>query len=120
MRELAAVAVSLSTLALASAQAQVLRCDISAKYRCELSAGCTTVTPTVWNIIDVANRTVSRCDAKGCDTYTAQFSVSGDFINIALPERGMLAKASTDWRSFSEVATLTNVVLVSFGGCIQR
>ena len=120
MMRWAAVAVAVSMVSLASAHAQVLRCDINTKYQCAPSGGCTTVTPTIWNIIDLGKRTVSRCDAKGCDTYPAQFAVSGAFINIALPERGMLAKASADWSSFSEVATLTNVVLVSFGRCTQQ
>ena len=120
MMRWAAVALTVSIGSLASAHAQVLRCDINTKYQCAPSGGCTTVTPTIWNIIDLGKRTVSRCDAKGCDTYPAQFAVSGAFINIALPERGMLAKASADWSSFSEVATLTNVVLVSFGRCTQQ
>ena len=100
-----------------SASAQALRCDIATKYRCDASGGCQKVAASVWNIIDVAKQTIARCDAKGCDTYSAQFAVSGDFVNIALPMNGMLAKMSSDGSSFMETATLTGVALVSFGSC---
>lgn len=99
------------------ASAQVLRCDIATKYRCDARGGCQKVAASVWNIIDVARQTIARCDAKGCDTYAAQFAVSGDFVNIALPKNGMLAKVSSDGSSFMETATLTGIALVSFGSC---
>jgi hypothetical protein len=100
-----------------AASAQVLRCEIATKYRCDASSGCQKVAASIWNIIDVAKQTIARCDAKGCDTYAAQFAVSGGFVNIALPKNGMLAKMSSDGSSFMETATLTGVALVSFGSC---
>lgn len=109
----AAIVVTLPTLA----SAQVLRCDISSKNQCDAGSGCRRVGASTWNVIDIPRKTIARCDAKGCDTYAAQFAVSGAFINIALPANGMLAKLSSDGTSFLETVTLANVALVSFGSC---
>lgn len=97
--------------------AQVVRCDIASKYQCDARSGCRPLAPTIWNVVDPKQRSITRCDGKGCDTIPAQFSISGTFINIAVPDRGLLAKLSSDGSSFSEVATLAGAVLVSFGSC---
>ena len=102
------------------AAAQVLRCDIASKYRCDASGGCQKVAAGVWNIVNFPRQTVSRCDSKGCDTYSAQFVTSGAFINIALPANGMLAKMSSDGSMFLETATLMGTALVSFGACREQ
>lgn len=100
-----------------AADAQVLRCEISSKYRCDAGSGCQKTGMTIWNIVDLTRQTISRCDAKGCDTYQAQFAISGAFINIAVPANGMLAKLSSDGTMFLETATQMNAALVSFGSC---
>lgn len=103
-----------------SAHGQTLRCQIDLKHQCNAGSGCQRVQPTIWNFIDLTEQTISRCDAKGCDTYPARFSVSGAFINIALPERGMMAKLKSDGGSFTEVATLADATLISFGACRRQ
>ena len=102
------------------AAAQVLRCDIATKYQCDAGSGCQRAAPGLWNVIDLQKQTISRCDSKGCDTYPARFAVSGAYINIALPERGMMAKLASDGSTFMETASLTNAVLVSFGSCKRQ
>lgn len=103
-----------------SAHGQTLRCQIDLKHQCDAGSGCRRVQPTIWNLIDLTEQTISRCDAKGCDTYPARFSVSGAFINIALPERGMMARLKSDGGSFTEVATLADATLISFGVCRRQ
>ena len=100
----------------ASAEAAVT-CSIAEKSQCQAGTGCSAVQPTIVIRLDMATNSYSRCDAKGCDDFVAQYSQSGNYINIALPERGMMAKLSMDGSSFTEVATLAGVVLVSFGSC---
>ena len=102
------------------AAAQVLRCDIASKYRCEANGGCQKVAAGVWNIVNFPKQTFARCDVKGCDTYPAQFVTSGAFINIALPQGGMLARMSSDGSMFLETATLMGTALVSFGACREQ
>lgn len=92
------------------------RCDISVKFNCE-PTGCAPSERTVFNMIDPDRGIYARCDMEGCDEYLATMSVSGDHVNIALPERGMLAKIALDDGAFVEVATLGMSTLVSFGTC---
>ena len=76
-------------------RAAELRCEIATKNACG-ETGCRPGNITVWNLIDLEARRYSRCDRKSCDHYPANISVSGLFYNIAVPERGMLAKLSQD------------------------
>jgi hypothetical protein len=103
-------------LAPADAASQVLRCDVTSKFKCAES-GCDKVTAGMWNIVDFPRQTISRCDSKGCDTYNAQFATSGAYINIALPANGMLAKLSSNGTMFMETATVMATAFVSFGSC---
>lgn len=116
----AASVLSGSILLVMPATAQVLRCDIGSKFQCDAGSGCKQAKTGIWNFVDLARRTIARCDPKGCDTYPAQFAVSGAFINIGLPDRGMMAKLSSDGTTFVETATLANTVFVSFGVCRQQ
>lgn len=98
-----------------SSGAATVKCQITQKYNCS-SNSCENVVPTITSHIDTKGSTYSRCDAKGCDDYRASVTKSGDFINIALPERGMLAKISID-NGFVEVATVGLTTLISYGVC---
>ena len=98
------------------ALADPLRCEIAQKFSCS-SAGCATGQIGIFNVIDVESGKFSRCDTKGCDDYSANFTRSGVYINVDVPGREMVAKLSVDGSQFVEVATLMNVVLVSFGAC---
>jgi hypothetical protein len=101
-----------------SASADVT-CTIREKYSCAEGEGCAPVENTIVVRIDIPGATYSRCDAKGCDDYGALFSSSGEYINIDVPGRGMVAKMASDGSEFVEVATLMSVVLLSFGNCNQ-
>ena len=113
-RLLASLAVFLASPVSAYAETT---CTASEKLQCLSGSGCQAVEPTIVVRLNPNLGTYSRCDAKGCDDYQAQYSSSGMFINIALPERGLLAKMAVDGSYFTEVATLATAVLVTFGSC---
>ena len=92
-------------------------CTITEKFQCAQGQGCQSVKNTIVVRIDIDRQAYSRCDANGCDERQGQFSISGEFINIALPENGLLAKLIRDGSHFTEVATLGTNVLLSFGSC---
>jgi hypothetical protein len=92
-------------------------CTITEKTQCAQGQGCQPVANTIIIRINPEQQVYSRCDAKGCDDYQAQFTVSGAFINIAVPANGLLAKLTADGSSFTEVATLGTAVLLSYGTC---
>ena len=94
------------------------RCELTKKFVCS-PAGCETVEPTIFNLLDFATRQFSRCDDAGCDHYPMTSSVSGIYINIDVPGRGTFAKLSIDRSEYLEVATLATIVFVSFGSCVK-
>jgi hypothetical protein len=98
------------------ALAQVVTCQISAKFGCA-ATGCAEGRLDIWNVIDMSGQTYSRCDSRGCDKFDAHFSRSGAFTIIDLPGRGFTAKLAADMSAFIEVATIGTQALVSFGAC---
>lgn len=108
--------VALAMLSGTDARAETLRCEIAEKHVCEAGTGCRAIPPKVWNLVDMGERTFSRCDSSGCDTYPAHFSKSGIFVIIDAPGRGLVAKVS-DGGAFVESATLGTSAYVSFGAC---
>lgn len=96
----------------------IVSCEIHSKFSCS-TARCDSVASSVANRIDLERGTYSRCDSRGCDDYNAVISRSGDFLNIALPEHGMLAKVSTIDGGFLEVVTVGLSTLISSGTCVQ-
>jgi hypothetical protein len=111
----------LGTLSLISpltgvAQAETT-CAITEKWQCAPSQVCQQLENKIVIRIDMNRQIYSRCDAKGCDDFQADFSNSGVFINIALPAKGLLAKLTNDGSSFTEVATLGSIAFISFGSC---
>lgn len=110
------VAATLGVLAVEAAQADIT-CTINQKHSCAPQQGCKPVKVTIVLRMDPKSGTYSRCDAKGRDDFEAQFSRSGVFVNIALPKKGLMAKMSVDGSMFLEVATLSDVALVSYGSC---
>ncbi len=118
-RNLHAWVVLLAVFVIEPAQAQTtsLRCDIATKLSCAPNVACRPVSIGMWNIIDMQKGKMSRCDTKGCDSYNAQISASGGYVNIGVPERGYMAKMSSTGSYFTEVATHADTVLLSFGSC---
>jgi hypothetical protein len=98
----------------------VTTCTADQKQSCDSSVGCQPIKNSIVVRIDWNQGSYSRCDAKGCDDLSMRTSSSGDFINIEVPEHGMLAKISKSTSSFVEVATIMETVLVSFGRCLTQ
>jgi hypothetical protein len=106
----------LGLLGIADSASAAVRCDFSEKYRC-FAGGCTPANLSVFIRLDHEAGTYERCDTRGCDSYTATYNRSGEFVNVALPERGVLAKLSLGDGKFLEVATLGLDTLAGFGTC---
>jgi hypothetical protein len=100
-----------------STAAAVTTCTVTEKYSCSPGNGCKSILPAVEVRIDWNEKLYSRCDKKGCDDLKMNFSVSGDFINIDIPEHSALAKISKDGSSYLEVVTLMTTAVVSHGSC---
>jgi hypothetical protein len=99
----------------ASASAVTLICTYDHKFQCSPD-GCGPVPSKVFSKLDIEAQRYSRCDSAGCDDYDATISQSGAFVVLELPGHGMFAKIS-DERKATEVVSLGNAVLVSFGQC---
>jgi hypothetical protein len=62
--------------------------------------------------------TLSRCDAKGCDTYPAVQVPSGNIMNYQPKEpRGFVLKVDLSQMKYVEVTTLETRALVNHGAC---
>ena len=46
-----------------------------------------------------------------------EHALSGVYLNMAVPNKGLLAKMIVDGSEFLEVATLGTTVFLSFGSC---
>src|SRR5688500_1864224 len=106
----------LISLAVVPGLAAPMRCVVNSKFACT-PAGCAGGKIGMFNLIDIELGKFSRCDASGCDDYSANFGRSGAYFVIDLPGRGMVAKLSTNGAEYLEVATLGNTALISFGTC---
>src|SRR5262249_14163271 len=95
---------------------QTITCKVSTNFSCE-AAGCAPAHLGTWRVIDLSKKTYSRCDLRGCDEYDAQFALSGEFVVIDVPGRGLTAKLAADRTTFLEVVTFGSMALVSFGSC---
>ena len=91
------------------------------KYYCTAEK-CEVSDPVVFNLIgkDGLSATISRCDNKPCDTYSAIMDDSGVY-KIIQPEpgKGMLFKMSynTIDKKYVEIATLGIDTFISYGYC---
>jgi hypothetical protein len=95
----------------------VTTCTVDQKLSCSAAVGCQSIKNSIIIRIDWNQGSYSRCDAKGCDDFSMQFLPSGDFINVDVTGHGMLAKISKNGASFTEVITIMETAIVSFGNC---
>lgn len=100
-----------------SANAAPIRCYPLEKYFCERGAGCKTIPPLTWVVVDFTANTYSRCDRNGCDTYSVEVSKSGMFLVAVHVQSGSVIKISADHTKFIEVVTLGTSSYTSFGNC---
>ena len=66
-----------------------------------------------------ADRSVSRCDKKGCTPIKVQVAGSGVMLKAASAENGYLLVINTMDRTFTEVATSVTAAFVKSGSCAQ-
>jgi hypothetical protein len=97
---------------------QKLKCTPKTPLDCD-GTNCTESQPVVYLILDRANKTLSRCDTKGCDTYDAFFGSSGLYTNIQ-PRNptGLMVKVLGN-REYIEMATIGLSTVFQHGSCIE-
>ena len=92
-------------------------CTPSVRYICT-SEGCQRNPPLVFVRLDLAEKTYSRCDSAGCDTFPMTFSVSGIYTTFNDPSGGStFLKVLNDGSEYLEVVSAMNAVYQYFGVC---
>jgi len=92
------------------------KCTPARMVECNIT-GCEERTPTTWFELDERRKAYRRCDAKGCDAYTADVHLSGMFTIYELRGRATMLKMSSDLRQFIDVATSGVSAFVNTGSC---
>lgn len=101
-------------IAILAASASLV-CTPATKSLC--SGGiCQNTRVTTWAKTNEAQKTYSRCDKQGCDTYDAGYSHSGVYTNIEVSGRSLIAKIGPA-KEFVEIAAMGTDVYVSYGRC---
>jgi hypothetical protein len=97
---------------------QKLQCTPKTRLDCD-GTNCTKSQPVVYLILDRPNKTFSRCDTKGCDSYDAIFNSSGIYTNIQ-PRNpsGMMIKVLGN-REYIEMATIGLSTVFQNGSCSE-
>ena len=92
-------------------------CTPSVRYVCT-SEGCQRHPPLVFVRLDLAEKTYSRCDSKGCDTFPMTFSAGGIYTTFNQPSSGStFLKVLNDGSEYLEVVSSLNTVYQYFGAC---
>lgn len=100
--------------------------DIWEKLQCtpktRLDCGrtdCIQSEPVVYLVLDRPNKTFSRCDKKGCDSYDSIFGSSGMYTNIQSRDpRGMMVKVLGN-REYIEMVTIGLSTVFQNGNCSE-
>ena len=97
---------------------QKLQCTPKTRLDCD-GTNCTQSQPVVYLILDRPNKTFSRCDTKGCDSYDAIFGSSGIYTNMQ-PRNpsGMMIKVLGN-REYIEMATIGLSTVFQNGSCSE-
>lgn len=108
-----------SLLAALPAQPQMilsdLRCEPTRRQIC-LATGCNPSSPKGYTKLSFERSTYARCDAKGCETYSAKLVRDGALVTVEVPGRAMLARIEAS-ASFVEVVTVGLELTISHGSC---
>ena len=94
-------------------------CTTAEKYVCTMGVGCQTGVTGAWAIVDFATGEYQRCDARGCDTYSATVTPSGQVINVEVPGKAAFIKVLPGG-AFSEVASAGTMTILSYGYCVPQ
>lgn len=107
-----------------AAETPTLQCIVSVKYICALGGRCASIAemgmkPDSWsNLYTTPAAAYERCEPSGCSRWNASITHAKEYTIVDLPGRGAFVKIAPDL-SFTEVATITSNVLVSYGFCRQ-
>lgn len=94
-------------------------CATAEKYVCTMGVGCQPGVTGAWAVVDFATGEYQRCDARGCDTYSATVTPSGQVINVEVPGKAAFIKVLPGG-AFSEVASAGTMTILSYGYCVAE
>jgi hypothetical protein len=94
-------------------------CTTAEKYVCTMGVGCQAGVTGAWAVVDFATGEYQRCDARGCDTYSATVTPSGQVINVEVPGKAAFIKVLPGG-AFSEVASAGAMTILSYGYCVPQ
>lgn len=98
------------------ANVETLNCKLSGAQICG-PQGCKSGKPLTYVRWHPNSKKYQRCGGTSpCDDYVAQVSYSGAWVNIAVPDRSIMARLSTSGQ-FLEVLTQMDTVFVYHGRC---
>ncbi len=106
----------LSLFATTKSQSQTsMTCVMQVFNVCE-DGQCRQITNPNKSWVELGQDKMKRCDNKSCDTYPVDAVRSGEFLNIAIGNRGYLLKIDGGG-NFVEVSTLGLITIVKNGRC---
>jgi hypothetical protein len=122
-----ALILGIASLALmgAAEPSVTLTCKSTSATVCD-QAQCRTVDPSITvyagTFVDRNGKRdsyYSRCDDRGCDSYTPRVAFSGAFVLFALPSHGVMAKVGPS-NEITDVATLMQTVYINRATCVSE
>ncbi len=95
----------------------VWHCSIDQQFECGPS-GCVSRAANVAVRLDLNSAAYDRCSPamKDCDSYGANYQVSGIFLTMTVPGRPVFGRLTADGQ-YSEDAAFGHSHIVSFGKC---
>lgn len=101
------------------AETALWKCSIDKQVACK-KENCSELPASDRIELDFNNNIYNRCNKdNGCKQFRMMVSRSGEFTVVALPENGVTFKAADTDSSFSEAASVGDVVVNSFGSCTK-
>jgi hypothetical protein len=99
--------------------AQAYECKPTSASACSGGECATNVGSEMTIYFSEDEKTVSRCDKKGCSPVSVQVANSGVMLKAASAYNGYLLVIDKRDLSFTEVATSMTLVFVKSGSCVQ-
>jgi hypothetical protein len=112
-------AILVGTIVFSVTVAQAYECNQTSASACSGGECVKNVGSEMTIYFSEEDKTVSRCDKKGCSPVSVQVANSGVMLKAASAYNGYLLVIDKRDLSFTEVATSMTLVFVKSGSCVQ-
>lgn len=106
----------LSFFVATKSQSQILMTCVTQVFNVCEDGQCRQISNPNKSWVELEQDKMKKCDNKSCDTYPIDATRSGEFLNIAIGNRGYLLKIDGGGK-FVEVSTLGLITIVKNGKC---